>query len=141
MEKINFVNDSEPYLSAENLNKMQSNIETAINGVVLYENETGSYESITLSDSAANYKYIELFFQAENNHNSIKVYKPNEKNVYTQMDAVYGDATYVKKSKWYISNNTIAIGVCFNYAITNSLVIQQYGNNSQVAITRVIGYK
>lgn len=27
MEKINFVNDSEPYLSAENLNQMQSNIE------------------------------------------------------------------------------------------------------------------
>lgn len=29
MEKINFVNNSEPYLSAENLNQMQSNIEEA----------------------------------------------------------------------------------------------------------------
>ena len=38
MKKINFVNNSEPYLSAENLNQMQSNIEEAINGVV----ESGS---------------------------------------------------------------------------------------------------
>ena len=33
MEKINFVNNSEPYLSAENLNQMQSNIEDAIKDV------------------------------------------------------------------------------------------------------------
>lgn len=30
MEKITFVNESEPYISAENLNQMQSNIENAI---------------------------------------------------------------------------------------------------------------
>ena len=30
MEKINFANNSEPYLSAENLNQMQENIEEAI---------------------------------------------------------------------------------------------------------------
>lgn len=29
MEKINFVNNSEPYLSAENLNQMQDNMENA----------------------------------------------------------------------------------------------------------------
>lgn len=31
MEKIEFKNNSEPYLSAENLNKIQENVETAIN--------------------------------------------------------------------------------------------------------------
>ena len=31
MEKITFVNNSEPYLSAENLNQLQDNIENAIN--------------------------------------------------------------------------------------------------------------
>ena len=31
MKKINFVNNSEPYFSAENLNQMQDNIEEAIN--------------------------------------------------------------------------------------------------------------
>ena len=31
MEKIEFVNNKQPYLSAENLNKIQENIETSIN--------------------------------------------------------------------------------------------------------------
>ena len=44
MKKITFVNENEPYLSAENLNQMQDNIETAINGVVKSgSNENGSY--------------------------------------------------------------------------------------------------
>lgn len=33
MEKINFANNSEPYLSAENLNQMQTNMENAIDEV------------------------------------------------------------------------------------------------------------
>ena len=48
MEKINFVNNSEPYLSAENLNQLQTNVETAINGVVESgSNENGSYIKYT----------------------------------------------------------------------------------------------
>jgi hypothetical protein len=38
MEKITFVNENAPYVSAENLNQMQTNVENAINGVV----ESGS---------------------------------------------------------------------------------------------------
>lgn len=33
MEKINFVNNSEPYLSAENLNQIQNNVEIEINEI------------------------------------------------------------------------------------------------------------
>ena len=44
MEKINFVNNSEPYLSAENLNQMQDNIENAVNALVESgSNDNGSY--------------------------------------------------------------------------------------------------
>lgn len=38
MEKITFVNENAPYVSAENLNQMQDNVESAINGII----ETGS---------------------------------------------------------------------------------------------------
>ena len=34
MEKITFVNENAPYVSAENLNQMQDNVENAINGIV-----------------------------------------------------------------------------------------------------------
>jgi hypothetical protein len=33
MEKINFVNGKSPYISATNLNKLQDNVENAINGI------------------------------------------------------------------------------------------------------------
>ena len=43
MDKINFVNDSEPELSAENLNQMQTNVENAINEIVeVITNENGT---------------------------------------------------------------------------------------------------
>lgn len=38
MEKITFVNENAPYVSAENLNQMQTNVENAINEII----ETGS---------------------------------------------------------------------------------------------------
>lgn len=108
---------------------------------VLYDNENGSYDSIVLSDSVTNYKYIEIFFCAENNHNSLKVYNPNEKNVYLGIDVIYSDAAYVKKSKWWILNNSIAIGVAFNYTVENLNRITSADNSPSVAITRVVGYK
>lgn len=48
--------------------------------ITLYEgNSTGS---ITLSDSAVNYSYIEIFYQAADNYNSVKVPSPHGKRVY-----------------------------------------------------------
>lgn len=38
MEKITFVNDSEPYLSAETLNQMQDNIKQSVDGTVIWTN-------------------------------------------------------------------------------------------------------
>ena len=54
MEKIEFKNNEEPYLSAENLNQMQDNIEKSVDGVVLYENASGSNGDITLNENRKN---------------------------------------------------------------------------------------
>lgn len=44
MEKITFVNENAPYVSAENLNQMQTNVENAINGIVESgKNDNGTY--------------------------------------------------------------------------------------------------
>lgn len=60
MKKINFANNSEPYLSAENLTQMQDNIEEAINGVVLFE---GSTTGNVLLNNTSNYKTIKIFYK------------------------------------------------------------------------------
>lgn len=90
--KTVWVNDSTPAINATNLNNIENGIETndtsigniselettatnltsAINEIilkyqklvptVLYDNSSGTYGSITLSDSVANYSTIEIYF-------------------------------------------------------------------------------
>lgn len=82
MKKIDFKNlpDKTTPLSAENLKLMQDYAEEDIEGSVLYENEVGTTENITLNESSENFKYLEIFFfDSHNLCNSVKVYKPNEK--------------------------------------------------------------
>ena len=43
MQKINFVNNSQPYLSAENLNQLQTNIENAIDNYSTTETVIGKW--------------------------------------------------------------------------------------------------
>ena len=49
MKKINFINNDAPYLSAENLNQMQDNIETDINELITEEYKEGA--SLIISSS------------------------------------------------------------------------------------------
>ena len=51
-----------------------------INGEVLYSNSSGTSGTVTLSDSAANYDYLVIYFRNYNDRfSSIKIYSPNEK--------------------------------------------------------------
>lgn len=60
MEKINFVNNEAPYLSAENLNQMQDNIENAISGVVESgSNSNGSWIKYADGTMIIRQKYID----------------------------------------------------------------------------------
>ena len=88
-EKINWLNKGEAGakpINKTNLNKMDEAIaylfeavNEALNGTVLYENAEGSNETITLNDSASNYKYVEIYFKTSE-HGILgykKVYYPN----------------------------------------------------------------
>jgi hypothetical protein len=59
MQKITFVNESEPYLSAENLNQMQDNVENAINWK-LYKSNVSASTSVDISTLDFNELYIEV---------------------------------------------------------------------------------
>lgn len=92
MKKIDFKNlpDKTTPLSAENLKLMQDYAEEDIEGSVLYENEVGTTENITLNESSENFKYLEIFFfDSHNLCNSVKVYKPNEKKINLHTFNVY----------------------------------------------------
>lgn len=81
MDKINFVNGSQPAINDTNLNKLQTNVENAINGTVLYENNNGSRDEITLNDSVENYGIIKIFYSDRTVYNSTEVYEANNKEI------------------------------------------------------------
>ena len=109
---------------------------------VLYENTSGSNSKITLSDSASNYEYLEIFFRNNDNiYNSVKVYQPNGKKVNLISQYNNGSNTiWFKIAICLISGNTITKDNAVEMKLAASNAITASSGNSNY-ITRVIGYK
>ena len=129
--------DTTTPINADNLNNNFDKLKP----YVLYNDTNGSSVSITLSDSAQNYEYLEIFFEAEDVYRSEKIFSPNNKIVDCNINVLFGDANYYKNSKWQISGLTISA------TAGNAYAINIYGFNdfatstNQVYIHRVVGYK
>lgn len=113
--------------------------------VTLYDDATGSADTITLTDSAANYKYIEIYFRTnDNDYSSTKVYNPNGKMVLLAAGrGTTAPTMYMKTRNVLISGTSISTA-------SNTSSLQYYFNNAATAnvtkvnniyITRVVGYK
>lgn len=110
---------------------------------ILYNNTTGSNTSLTLSSSAANYKYLEIFFRSNDNvYNNTKVYDPNGKTVLLMGLRPTGTTTpstvYLKAEEFKINGTSIENG---NYV---EMSFQPAGTfnistNNVMYITKVIG--
>lgn len=108
----------------------------------LYNNTTGSNSSVTLSQSAANFNYLEIFYRIVRGsvslYYSVKVFSPNGKKIglfgptdeYTLMQIGTGVAT--------ISGTTITLSLQQMANISSSTAIW---NASNFYIVRVDGYK
>ena len=115
-----------------------------INGVVLFSGNTNN--TLTLTDSAANNDYIEIYHYIDLGgigYMSTKVYSPNNKNV--NLGGVHRDLTqsvlFFITSMFKISGNQmtfLASGLSHMYTgdSTNLSV-----TDKKVYITRVVGYK
>lgn len=82
----------------------------------LYSTSTGNVGTITLSQSAANFTYLEIFYTDNNTRqpNSIKVYSPNGK--YVSLSCIEPSTSgseprvYIRTSGWTISGTTMTPG-------------------------------
>lgn len=150
MDKINFVNKGQPAINDTNLNKMQDNIEKALEGVVLYENTSGSTGDITLSESAANFKYLEIFYKRYSTageygmpSKSEKVYNPNGK--YTVLNMIYSGGDILQISAEEIQINGTKITRYSDYLmlgvnVTNGQIVQ-HEKTTHFLIEKVVGFK
>ena len=111
-----------------------------ISGQVLYNSESGTAGTVTLSDSAGNYTYLEIFYRSsgDNACGSVKVYNPNGKLVHLGTIHYIADYDYAKFALVNVSGSMITFSQ--NYQITLKNNGSVYSAENAIFITRVVGY-
>ena len=111
-----------------------------ISGQVLYNSTSGTAGTVTLSDSAANYTYLEIFYRSsgDNACGSVKVFSPNGKLVHLGTIHYIADYDYAKFALVNVSGSMITFSQ--NYQITLKNNGSTYSVENAIFITRVVGY-
>lgn len=111
--------------------------------VVLYDNTSGSSSTITLSESAANFTYIEIFFTDNKDKTGgyTKVYSPDGKTVCLSIVEASGNTiTYIRRAIYDVSGTTLTPSKG-NYLTMSSATLSHNATASNlIKIIRVIGH-
>lgn len=112
----------------------------SLSGKVLYNSANGTAETVTLSDSAENYTYLEIFYRSsgDNACGSVKVFSPNGKLVHLGTIHYIADFDYAKFALVNVSDSMITFSQ--NYQITLKNNGSTYSAENAIFITRVVGY-
>ena len=107
-------------------------------GTTLYDNSSGTTGTVNLSDSVANYKWLEICF---NDMSTQRVYEPNGKapTLCTMNSDIY-NTVYFKQSRLYISGNTMTVQSSLSAWASNDTSMTTR-NINEIPIYKVIGYK
>lgn len=116
---------------------------TITSSKVLYENTTGSNETITLNETIANYNRAKIFYKYNNIYGSVEVYNPNNKIISLSIAfsvPVYNLARIQYKNIKIFQNKITNEG--FGYLSINidgktDVNIEE----NAIYITKIIGYK
>ena len=111
-----------------------------ISGNVLYNSASGTAGTVTLSDSAENYTYLEIFYRSsgDNACGSVKVFNPNGKLVHLGTIHYIADYDYAKFALVKVSGSMLTFNQ--NYQITLKSNGSTYSAENAIFITRVVGY-
>lgn len=110
---------------------------------VLYNNTSGTTGTVTLSQSAANFTYLEIFFNCQGNAcSSVKVYSPNGKKVQLQQ-TFWAEGTTTSQTDFEtvtISGTSITRGT-MGFFQTVGTAVNTGTVSRQFNIVRVVGLK
>ena len=132
--------DTTTPLTADNLNNNFNELKP----YVLYSNSTGSAGEITLSDSAENYSYIEVYGAASNTYTFQKIKNPNNKKFNINLSYPQSNLMIMLLSVYSITGNIISpvLANCGYSTISTSELCKFNSNNTNYFyITDVVGYK
>ena len=110
--------------------------------VVLYNDGTGTSGTITLSETSANFSYIELFYTADSYYGSTKIYSPNGKTFGITIQYVNSssNAQYLYTTSCAVSGTSLTQPYALN-SFLNATSVNNYGTTPYVKIIRVVGYR
>lgn len=111
-----------------------------ISGNVLYNSASGTAGTVTLSDSAENYTYLEIFYRSsgDNACGSVKVFSPNGKLVHLGTIHYIADYNYAKFALVNVSGLMITFSQNYQIILKNNG--SEYSAENAIYITRVVGY-
>ncbi len=109
-------------------------------GTVLYNNVSGTASTITLSSSAANFNYLEIFYRDNVSvYSFVKVAAPNGKYVSLGLAEIRdNDEKYEKNARIYISGTSVTFAFN-NESHTTASLFDSYAM-SAISITKIIGH-
>lgn len=109
-----------------------------VDGIILYNDESGSNEIVTLNDSVVNYEYIEIFAKVGAITSSVKIFEPNNKRFSLVIKTSETTLLQIDADVYLVSGNKITLvqGQRINLGI-NYLAPWDASN---IYITRVVGY-
>lgn len=110
---------------------------------VLFSGSTNG--TVTLSDSAANYEYLEIYFTDNNGRGEgfTKSYSPDGKTLHLVLVETNGSGSfYIRHTNYTISGSSIApISNKYGYSYWNGSSWINSGASNYLKITRVVGVK
>lgn len=111
-----------------------------LSGKVLYNSAGGTAGTVTLSDSAENYTYLEIFYRSsgDNACGSVKVFSPNGKLVHLGTIHYIADYDYAKFALVSVSGAMITFSQNYQIILKNNG--SEYSAENAIFITRVVGY-
>lgn len=109
---------------------------------VLYNNTTGTAGTVTLSQTAANFTYIDIFYKQQDNFFSfVRIYSPNNKMATLHGVASWDADTYYSNKNVTISGTQITNKYNSTWYITPSTGATGAAKQNKITIVRVDGWK
>lgn len=112
-------------------------------GKNLYENNSGTTGTITLSDNANNYSYLEIFYKTNDDlYGSIKVDKANGKDIIIVSTISHNGSNncYLKSTSLNINSSKITVDSYSEVALKANGELTVDTDTNCIYITKVIGY-
>ena len=112
--------------------------------VMLYRNDSGSGGTITLSETAANFDYLEIIF-ADNNSKLggyAKVANPNGKTITLSISEAHENNTYIRRTNYTLSGTSLApISTAQGYFRSTGTAVSTTTDSNYLRIRQVLGYR